>query len=70
MMALLFEIQIEEHIDSEWEVWFDGFTISHETDGTTLLKGSVIDQATLHGLLMRINQLGLALVRAEQIKKE
>jgi len=46
-MALIFEIQIEGHIDSEWEVWFDGFTISHETDGTTLLQGSVIDQAAL-----------------------
>ena len=68
-MAIIFEIQIEEHIDLDWEVWFDGFTISQETDGTTLLQGSVIDQAAIHGLLMRINQLGLTLLRVEQIKK-
>ena len=68
-MALIFEIQIEDHIDSNWEVWFDGFAISQETDGTTLLQGSVIDQAALHGLLMRINQLGLTLLRVEQIKR-
>ncbi len=68
-MNLEIEIQIEEDIHSDWQVWFDGFILSREIDGTTLLQGSVSDQAALYGLLMRINQLGLTLLRVEQFKR-
>ncbi len=68
-MNLKIEIQIKEEIDSDWEVWFDGFALSQEIGGTTLLQGSVSDQAALYGLLMRINQLGLTLLRVEQFKR-
>lgn len=33
-----------------------------QKDGTTLLAGSVADQAALHGLLQRIGSLGMTLV--------
>ena len=42
--------------------WFDGMNLTHESDGTTLLHGPVVDQAALHGLLQKVRDLGLPLV--------
>jgi hypothetical protein len=57
-----YEIQIQGHLDSRWTAWFDGLSLSHESDGTTVLRGSVVDQAALHGLLGKIRDLGLPLI--------
>lgn len=65
-----YEIQIKGHLDFDWQTWFTGLTITHQPDGTTLLQGQVSDQPALHGLLTRINQLGLTLIRVEQIDME
>ena len=69
-MSKRYEIHIKGHLDSDWAEWFAGFTFRHQPDGTTLLQGQVSDQPALHGLLVRINQLGLFLIRVEQIDKE
>ena len=42
------------HLDARWAAWFDGLTVSHESDGTTVISGPVADQAALHGLLQRV----------------
>jgi hypothetical protein len=65
-----YEIQIKGHLDSDWYEWFSGFAFAHQPDGTTLLQGQVNDQPALHGLLMRINQLGLPLLRVERINSQ
>jgi len=57
-----YQIRLRGHLDTRWSDWFDGLTVSHETNGTTLLSGPVVDQAALHGLLSRINNLGLPLL--------
>ena len=49
---------------------FEGFSLAHLPDGTTLLRGEVVDQPALQGILMRISSLGWTLLRVEQIKKE
>lgn len=66
-MRANYEIQIKGYLDREWEEWFPGFIFTHQQDGTTLLSGAVADQPALHGLLTRINQLGLTLLRVEQV---
>jgi hypothetical protein len=38
-------------------------------DGTTLLTGPVVDQAQLHGLLERIEELGLELLEMQQVQE-
>jgi hypothetical protein len=59
---LCYEIRLKGHLDSQWTDWFGGLTITLEEDGTTLLTGFVTDQASLHGLLKKIRDLGMPLV--------
>ena len=58
----IYQIKIQGFLDKEWADWFDGFSITHEPDGTTMLSGSVADQSALHGLLIRLRNLGLSLI--------
>jgi hypothetical protein len=37
-------------------------TLIHEEDGTTTLRGTVTDQAALHGLLAKVRDLGTTLI--------
>jgi hypothetical protein len=57
-----YEIRLAGHLDARWAAWFDGLTVSHQGDGTTLISGPIPDQAALHGLLQRVRDLGLLLV--------
>lgn len=56
------QIRIQGHLDQRWTSWFDGLTLTHDGDGTTLLQGPVADQAALHGLLTKVRDMGLPLV--------
>jgi hypothetical protein len=60
--AVAYQIRIKGHLGSQWTGWFEGFAITLEEDGTTLLSGPVADQAALHGLLKKVRDLGLPLV--------
>lgn len=62
-------IRVRGHLGPEWASWFNGMTVSQEEDGTTQLTGYVVDQAALHGLLIKIRNLGLALIRVEVGRK-
>jgi hypothetical protein len=57
-----YEIRLRGHLDPRWAAQFEGLRLSQESDGTTLLAGTVLDQAALHGLLRRVRDLGLPLV--------
>jgi hypothetical protein len=59
---LVYRIRIKGHLSSEWTDWFEGMTITLEEDGDTLLSGTVVDQAALHGLLKKVRDLGMPLV--------
>lgn len=61
-----YQIRIQGHLDPEWAEWFGGLEISHLDDGGTLLDGELADQSALHGLLIRIRDLGLPLVSVNQ----
>ena len=62
-----YEIRVDGHLDARWASWFDGLALSHGSDGTTVLRGPVADQAALHGLLARVRDLGLRLIAVTQI---
>jgi hypothetical protein len=65
-----YEIRLEGHLDARWTAWFDGLSLTPENDGTTAIRGSVIDQAALHGLLSKVRDLGLPLIAVTQVDPE
>lgn len=66
-MNQIYEIRIKGHLDDGWQDWLDGWIMTREEDGTTLLSGPVPDQPALYGILRRVRDLGLPLVSVNQI---
>ena len=62
-----YEIRLKGHLDSRWATWFDGLSLTNESDGTTIICGPVVDQAALYGLLQKVRDLGLPLVSVTQV---
>ena len=65
MTKQCFEIQVEGLLGDHWQSWFEGLTIRHHEDQYTILTGWM-DQAMLRGVLTKISDLGLNLVRIQQ----
>jgi len=61
-----YRIRVKGHLGLQWSEWFDWMTITLEVDGTTTLSGPIADQAALHGLLVRVRDLGLELISISQ----
>jgi hypothetical protein len=61
-MPRLYEIRVGKLLDETWNEWFDGLTLTPQTDSTTLLKGELPDQTALHSVLNKIRNLNLDLV--------
>jgi hypothetical protein len=62
-----YQIRITGRLDSQWEDWFEGLTITLD-GGDTLITGPVDDQAALHGLLKRVRDLGMPLVSVSPVE--
>ncbi|HSL45744.1 MAG TPA: hypothetical protein VK897_20090 [Anaerolineales bacterium] len=60
-----YEIRIRGHIDAHWMRHFEGLDIAQDPLGETIITGRM-DQATLHGILSRIRDLGLELLLVRQ----
>jgi len=62
-----YHIKVKGNLDPKWADWFDGFVLTSPRDGETLLSGKLVDQAALHGILNKINHLGLLLILVAQL---
>ena len=62
-----YEIRLAGHLHPRWTAWFDGLTLTHEKDSTTVLRGRMIDQAALHGVLQKVRDLGVPLVSVTRV---
>ena len=63
-----YEVRVKGHLAGRWAAWFDGLTLTPESDGTTLIEGPVVDQAALHGLLQKVRDTGMPLVSVEYVE--
>ena len=66
-MGDIYEFRIKGHLGDRWSDWLGGLTIHHQEDGTTVLVGPVVDQAALHGLIVRIRDLGVPLLSVKRV---
>jgi len=62
-----YEIRVAGRLASRWTTWFDGLTITPDADGTTVIRGPVVDQAALHGLLQKLRDVGIPLISLTQV---
>ena len=63
-----YEIRLKGYLDERWADRFGGLTFSHESDGTTVLVGPVVDQAALYGLLRTVRDLALPLLSVMEVE--
>ncbi len=63
-----YEIRLKGHLDTRWAAWFDGLTLTHDSDGTTIIHGPVADQAALYGLLQKTRDVGLPLISVNYLE--
>jgi hypothetical protein len=67
----VYEIQVQDQLDQEWQQWFDGLAVTLTNAGgpqlTTTLVGTVADQAALRGMLCKLWDLNLALVSVRRV---
>ena len=64
-----YQIKVKGRLRSQWSDWFEGMTIESEGADTTI-TGKVSDQPALHGLLIRVRDLGLPLISVERVEPE
>ncbi len=60
-MSSHYEIRVKGILDGRWTVWFEDLQISSDGE-ETVISGPVADQAALHGLLIKVRDLGLFLI--------
>jgi hypothetical protein len=63
----VYEIRISGHLDARWLAWFDGLTLTHDRDGTSVIRGVLVDQAALHGVLQKLRDTGLPLISVTHV---
>jgi hypothetical protein len=57
-----YQIRIKGHLGEVSAQAFNGMQIVLQVNGETLLSGTVVDQAALFGILIRIRDLGIPLL--------
>lgn len=69
-----YEICVEGHLDEGWVSWLEGLKVAHgfSQDGApfTKLSGSVADQAALHGVLIKLRDIGIPILSINRIESE
>ena len=56
-----YEIRVEGILDQWWTAWFEGLYLKSE-GSQTVICGLLPDQPALHGVLIKVRDLGLCLI--------
>jgi hypothetical protein len=64
----VYQIRIRGHLSPQRADWFEGLTITMEENGDTLLTGTVVDQAALHGFLKKVRDLATPLLSVNYVE--
>jgi hypothetical protein len=68
----MYQIRVRGRLDPYWSDWLGGLAMTYgDADGgDTILCGPVIDQAALHGLLIKIRDLGMPLLAVQRLEPD
>ena len=68
----VYQIRVQGRLDAHWSNWLGGLamTCAGPNGCYTLLCGPVIDQAALHGLLIKIRDLGVPLLAVQRLEPD
>ena len=69
-MVELYQIRVKGHLDEHWSDWLEGLSLTHLESGETLLSGPIADQAALHGVLHKLENLGVPLIAVYRVSSE
>jgi len=72
-LSCTYEIRVGEVLESWWSQWFSDMEIIPGCDlekPSTVLRGSLPDQAALFGLLSRVRDLNLTLLEVKRIEEK
>jgi hypothetical protein len=61
-----YEIRVNGVLGDRWADWFGGLQVSSEGTQTVML-GLLADQPALHGVLVKIRDLGLCLISVRRL---
>lgn len=63
---MLYEIVIRGYVK---DTWFEELSVIEQSNLTTKIRGEILDQSSLYGILRRINDLGIELISVNSIKE-
>jgi len=66
----LWEIRVKGHLAGDWRDWLDGLEITSLAGGNTVLRGAIVDQAALMGILNKLNRLNVTVLSLRQVGEE
>jgi hypothetical protein len=66
----LYEIRVQGHLDQHWSEWFEGLAITYDENGNTILRGPLVDEAALYGVLIKVRDLALPLLAVSRGKTD
>lgn len=61
-VAPVYEIRVRGHFGPRWGDAFSPLALTAGEGGVTVLRGSIPDQAALHGVLRRLERSGVVLL--------
>lgn len=64
-----YEIRVEGHLNSQWSDWLEGLELELLENGETVLRGPIVDQAALMGVLNKLHRLNLTILSLNPINR-
>jgi hypothetical protein len=64
-----YEIRVAGHMSENWAARFEGLSLRNLPEGETVISG-MLDQAALHGVFVKIRDLGLNLISVNRITEK
>ena len=65
-----YEIRVQGHLDQRWSAWFAGIAITYDADDNTVLRGPLVDEAALHGVLSKVRDLAVPLLAVNRVEAD